>query len=331
MIITWIFPEGMKEQYGAVTKVAADKSYLIIKQNVVLLASSFNNMLPAVSLGQQCKYVAIGSDQKIDNVSYLDRVVKIDTDLTINEQIDMKNRELSSFKSDDRCDKKVALIHNNSMQKVKLLSLKLEPENQKFMMMKPLSSGYTLYPVRGRKFTVHFNIFPRETGTSEFTLKAFFCAEDGRNFTKECKITVIVKEIHENFIPPPRSNFQGRFSDNKRTKYSYDAPALLRDMLNRKCSEEELLKVYPKLREEISPANYLPRMTTVLHLERVSLEIAFRDYRQEKVHFEVTDSGLFKLKVKNLAEKRPSICIGDKLEVRYSVADQDSVVRLGVF
>ncbi|XP_030386246.1 probable RNA helicase armi [Scaptodrosophila lebanonensis] len=69
-------------------------------------------------------------------------------------------------------------------------------------------------------------------------------------------------------------------------------------------------KQYPCLKEELCMNNYVQRFSLFLHLEEIDYFISFRNYDRDRAHFQ-RDGQFLSLQIENLAERRPSLVVGD--------------------
>lgn len=79
--------------------------------------------------------------------------------------------------------------------------------------------------------------------------------------------------------------------------------------------KEELEYSFPFLFQPLSDMNYVDKMHYNLHLEEIALEQAFSKYRIQRGHFERKGEYL-SLAIEGIAERRPSLTIGDSIRVR---------------
>lgn len=102
----------------------------------------------------------------------------------------------------------------------------------------------------------------------------------------------------------------------------HKVPPTLRSIMMANSSfarKEEALKAdLPWLYEPLNKDNYRGKLHHMIYLEELAMEEAFRNYDLERAHFNKgtgDDEGFLKLHVANIAEKRPSITIGDSVLV----------------
>lgn len=96
----------------------------------------------------------------------------------------------------------------------------------------------------------------------------------------------------------------------------YDVPTRLREIVlcsaNRTDKVANLNNCYPFLNEPLTLENYKHRFGLLLHLEEIQCIISFRNFDRERAHFQ-RDGEFLSLHVEDLAERRPSIVIGDSI------------------
>ncbi|KAH8395282.1 hypothetical protein KR222_008189, partial [Zaprionus bogoriensis] len=74
--------------------------------------------------------------------------------------------------------------------------------------------------------------------------------------------------------------------------------------------QDSLEALYPCVKEPLSSRNYAQRFSTLLHLEEIDYTVNFRNYDRERAHFQ-RDGEFLSLQIENLAERRPSLVLGD--------------------
>ncbi|EDV99682.1 GH12466 [Drosophila grimshawi] len=75
---------------------------------------------------------------------------------------------------------------------------------------------------------------------------------------------------------------------------------------------QQLVNQYPYLEELLSYENYAKRFDTLLFLEEIEYMISFRNFDRERAHFQ-RDRKYLSVHVENLAERRPSLVLGDSV------------------
>ncbi|XP_022226546.2 probable RNA helicase armi [Drosophila obscura] len=95
---------------------------------------------------------------------------------------------------------------------------------------------------------------------------------------------------------------------------SYDVPESLRNAYLRDCRAPEVFddleRLYPCSTETLCMANYVPRFRLFLHMEEIEFFICIRNFDRDRAHME-RDGEYLSLTIENLAERRPSLVIGD--------------------
>lgn len=203
-------------------------------------------------------------------------------------------------------------ILNRSERAVDLLAveaLPLSPEGSKFVEldMKDRIINYNL-SARNGNFKIYFRVFPLQIGTFEYKLIVKF-----KDFDEIHKFKVEISNSY--IINAPRIKSKPRFVDIKLEEYP--VPCELKDIDYTKLHSalEELQSRYSFLNESsINAENYLEKMRYGIYLEEIAIEKAFANYRMEQTSFETKDEFL-RLIVKDVAEKRPSITVGDHVTV----------------
>ncbi|KAH8339316.1 hypothetical protein KR074_011418 [Drosophila pseudoananassae] len=73
---------------------------------------------------------------------------------------------------------------------------------------------------------------------------------------------------------------------------------------------ESIETQYPCIKESLTIVNYIQRFNLLLHLEEIVYFINFRNYDRDRAHFQ-RDGDYLSLQIENLAERRPSLVVGD--------------------
>ncbi|EDV96181.1 probable RNA helicase armi [Drosophila grimshawi] len=96
----------------------------------------------------------------------------------------------------------------------------------------------------------------------------------------------------------------------------YDVPDRLLQIVLKTERVQDMLQLltnqYPYLEELLSYENYAKRFDTLLFLEEIEYMINFRNFDRERAHFQ-RDGKYLSLHVENLAERRPSLVLGDSV------------------
>ncbi|XP_034487234.1 probable RNA helicase armi isoform X2 [Drosophila innubila] len=102
----------------------------------------------------------------------------------------------------------------------------------------------------------------------------------------------------------------------KRNFKMYEVPLSLRDIIlcsmHRIQMEDRLNNDYPFLREPLTFDNYVQRFGLLLHLEEIECTVNIRNFDRERTYFQ-REGEYLSLQIEDLAERRPSIVIGDSV------------------
>lgn len=131
---------------------------------------------------------------------------------------------------------------------------------------------------------------------------------------------VLQQQADDNVVPGQRVMNPNRFIDCRIDKYP--VPVALWNVMKNNNSyariEEALKGAYPWMFETLNARNYRGKLHNLVYLEELAMNQAFRSYDLDRAHFNRgtgEDSAFLKLHVKNIAEKRPSITIGDSIKI----------------
>ncbi|KAH8263820.1 hypothetical protein KR038_007925, partial [Drosophila bunnanda] len=95
---------------------------------------------------------------------------------------------------------------------------------------------------------------------------------------------------------------------------SYEVPEKLRQIYlttDRQSDMFEAIELhYPFAKDLLSPKNYAQTLSLFLYLEEIEYFVLIRNYDRERAHFQ-RDGEFLSLLIENLAERRPSLVVGD--------------------
>ncbi|KAM8706537.1 hypothetical protein ACLKA7_010752 [Drosophila subpalustris] len=102
----------------------------------------------------------------------------------------------------------------------------------------------------------------------------------------------------------------------KRYFNTYEVPSSLREIIlcsmHRNQMMDHLNNDYPFLKEPLTLNNYVKRFSLLLHMEEIEHAINIRNFDRERTYFQ-RDGEYLSLQIEDLAERRPSIVIGDSI------------------
>lgn len=292
----------------------------------------------------------IKSIQKLpDGQSFEERVltiIEIGNVENIEENIIVKNVDFKIAQNSRSFIQKNIAVFNKSNVAIELLEYNLANNNSS-------SNLIQLRKVRAKKFLAATNgmfkipldIRGTQRGTYSFVMETLFKTENDQKILKFSRIVVevyAVKVATQALRDAPRF-IRIRFKD-------YFVPDDVRSINFSQVStvSEKFREAYPYLREELSPDNYLKKMRISLYIEEIAMETAFEGYKVENASFDTDERGDLKLKVKDVAEKRPSIgenifthirfdflikillAIGDRVEAIGPYRDGEQIVHRGL-
>lgn len=315
-VIANIEPKFRKKfEYGRVTGLYIEKGYAVFEESTLILFNTLNELKYTLKIHEEYKYEATESVQKYDGRTFEYRVLSIVE--KFNSKISgrgiiIRSNPFKIFINPDKCERIVSRtinIYNISQKAVDLMSVQAIPLNNEgkgivSLDMADRKINYNISAKNGN-FKVYFRINTSKIGTFRFELIADF-----NNFQESHIFTVEISKSC--IVPGPRLGHSPRFVDIRLAEYSI--PAELREIdYSKAISAIEILsEKFAFLQSDLDSENYLEKMRYGIYLEEIALERAFANYRLQNVVFE-TSGDFLKLYVKDLAEKRPSIVIGDKI------------------
>lgn len=79
--------------------------------------------------------------------------------------------------------------------------------------------------------------------------------------------------------------------------------------------KEKFEEEFPHLVDDLNPLNYVEKLKLMVEIDEAHLKKWFRIYNRDDARF-VKEGALFSYKIDNLAESRPSVLVGDPVEVQ---------------
>lgn len=112
----------------------------------------------------------------------------------------------------------------------------------------------------------------------------------------------------------------GYFEVPERLRTAYLTSEKKQDML------DNIEQMFPSIQQDLCLANYVTRFQTLIYLEEIEYFINFRNYDRERAHF-TRDGEYLSLTIENLAERRPSLVLGDVVRAINPWSERDSDKR----
>lgn len=309
---------------------ALGENYAIFDDIIIMLYSTVEK-IPQLSIFDEYRVEVIESEQDTGISSYEYRVLNLLAPVENKIILKRVKFEHSPFKiylnENDRKQfgTKHIIITNISEQKLELMSMKVVPYNSEHADLIKFERKYEkinfkLQPKIGN-YRAYFNINPVKTGKFYFNLIVNF-----KNFTEKHEFPIEILKAYA--LPSGERPFAThRFVDIKISEYAVPNDLKEIDYTNFKCAKDELENLYPSLKDQLMPLNYLERMKLGIYLEELTMEKAFANYHIDRTSFEAKEDYL-KIHVQNIAEKRPSIIVGDKVVATEIIVENGRKERL---
>lgn len=314
-------------EIGKVTDVF--KNYATIDDTAFVSSALFDETLKK---DEEYEYEAIESDCSWCGRSYVWRVTRLIKKIECNEdrkrhsnsEVELHDVTITAKRDLMREVRNSVSVFNNSAQPVTLKSCKIT-SNSGLVKLERSELNFPLNQNAG-KCHIYLKISPAKVGSFVEELIADF-----GSFQKKCFVTLDVhdndrmmeyqKQKHSrreprNVIPGQKVREAPRFVSIRIGDYS--VPEEFREFDFKRRNDlvvHELKQEKPFLFDELSPSNYLQKMRHCLYMEEIAMEIQFAKYKIERGHF-VNKDDYLRLMVEGVAEKRPSITIGDKIIVK---------------
>ncbi|CRL04786.1 CLUMA_CG017842, isoform A [Clunio marinus] len=320
-------PNREKHEIGLVTAVL--NNYAIIDGSVIV-SFAFTSEQP--KLGSYYEYEAVETSTMLDGREYRWRVSKFLNSVKDKSEVDKIDEyskihmHISPFECQQSkyTNTKFVQILNESSQPVTLQSCEIT-SNYGLIKLDKTKYNFTLKPKTG-SYKIYFKINCNTCGSFKEELTADFGI-----FKRKGEILLHIygksNETHQpdnqlhlslsrQLIPGVRVRDTPRFIEIRMR--DYEIPPELREIDFRKQTElllhENLIPNFPFLIEDLSPLNYIQKMRYFLFMEELAMEIHFSRYKIDRGHFENKQEYL-RLEIEGVAEKRPSISIGDFIHV----------------
>lgn len=317
-------PLREKVEIGKVTNVFP--TYAVIDDTVFARSNVFTTSLKQ---WDEYEYEAIESHRAENGRSFGWRVTKLIKKIEGNEDrkkssqptIEMRDVTITTRHNNIREVRNMVSVYNTSSEPVTLKTCEITSKSG-LVRVERNELNFELSQNNG-KFNIFLKITPRQVGSFVEELIADF-----GDFQKKCFVFLDIhnddlmmeyqgqsrlKKDSRELIPGQKVRDTPRFIEIKIKDYKVKSELRQYDFKRRTdLVIDELSFEYPFLSEELSPENYVAKMRYSLYLEEIAMEIQFATYKIERGHFENDDIYL-RLKVDRVAEKRPSITIGDSI------------------
>lgn len=303
----------IREAKGRVTSL---QPYIVFDNKYVLLSDG-SEEIPELKLHQECKFSVISTEQHLDNLAYQWRVTKIievcklmnleeiEASIIMNDQTFSLNVDSSSTKD------KFIYIQNLTCVDISLINYSLESNSNRFIRLVPENLKRIVTIERKCQWKVLIRIFPRKEGTFTYEFIAEFQALDMKSIQKRIKIILEVYK-EKDVVFCERNASVPRFISVRLDDNPVPDELRMIDFTGAYNATEELSNAHPILNEELNKENYLEKMKLGINIEEIAMEQAFNKYSKKRAVFENVED-LLRLEVKDVAEKRPSIAIGDSI------------------
>lgn len=306
-----ISPARSVVETGRVSHV--NHGYFVFDQRVLLIDDELK--IPRLKFDQACEYEAIATNQRLDDKAYAWRIIdvkEVKEAEKLERLVEMKCPTFSHHRSDRKIVEKFISIEKRTNRIIFLKSVKCMSTSQ---MIEVKNGQKEIKLQRGGIYKVFFSVFPRQAGSFCFSFIADFESfPDKESFQKKCSIEINIFN-EQSVIMGERSRQTPRFNEIRFKNHSIPYELRIINVKNLTAGIEKLRCSHPVCFDELSQENYLKKLHTEIFIEELALEIAFENYHIEKDRFIVEGDSL-KLKVADVAEKRPSISVGDIIKVR---------------
>lgn len=305
-------PAIEKTHVGMVTNFY--EKYTVFDSKFLLINSTISeeNLELTPRPSQKYKFIAIESSQNVNGTLYGWRIVKIleKSDILPASRIVFDDVSIRLRKKRHNIEIISATIKNVSNADITLVNYYLNEGASHFVQLDSAKNRMPIVIPRNNDYKVSLKIFPRSVVKEESILTADFEMFSKEIISKQCKISIDVQ--NPQIILPPRQ--QADFELIRFGNYFVPDTLSLIDLTRSNIADlEKLLNNYEFLDNILSKDNYLDKMHFGVYFEESAIGIAFAKYHIKETCFE-KEGECFKLQVKDVSEKRPSILIGDTIE-----------------
>lgn len=350
---TRIYPVRMHMVKGTITQWNDSDFSGIINKSIFFNGNALSNAyIP------NCNDKIVAEVIESEQGQYPWRAIKIIPE-SFNKKVDIQavEEEIETEHPDIKilCDDlKFSKLNERKQFKLILKNCSKDVYTVKLVEFTKVNSQCRLYPIPG-----HFHLLPmdktdilceciaRNVGTTREFLKITF---DDFSIGKFINIHVEIKpainkngvyryKSNNNFIydDPSRNFVRGqRVSSAPRFTYAkieeFKVPDYLLRIVTANINnptdlENALAKVKHCLFSNLSYHNYSDKFHTVLHLDEITSLIMMQNYNMEQACF-ITNGEYLSLEINNLAEKRPSVIVGDRLIASdFSNTDYEGIIH----
>lgn len=328
-------PNSKKQEVGRVTAISDD--FAVFDESVVLIFASIKSS-ENVKLWDKFFYFAIETSVVYEGKNFNWRVVQLIRKVDGVEE-DAEIEGLTKIQLIDEYFQlrqahgdvsKYLTIFNRSNQKISIQGCEITSNSGLIKLQSP-NKSYDLFPYTGA-FKIFLTINPNKYGlfVEELTV-------DLGIFKRKCLITLqVLKSNREEKYGSSRRNKSEIIPGQKISKTTrfidiripdYQVCNKFRKSIDFKKEmmliiQEFGLSDYQFLLEPLKEQNYLAKMRYCLYLEEIAMEIYFERYKIDRAHFENKDEFL-RLSIEGVNEKRPSIGMGDSIQVKDPYASKD--------
>lgn len=303
----------MKKEFGRVTSISFEQGYAIFENKTLLMFSHMKNMRFQLKMHEEFMYEVIESNQKYDAKMFDYRVVNLlekVNSIVSGHGISIKSEPFKIYLNSDKENRdytisKYILVRNRSDKSVNILTVKTIPDEDDLLKLDMAGKEINFnLSARNGTFKIFFRVKPSKPGCFKYKLIAQFNGfEETHDFSVEVTRSYVISGPKMRVV---------RFVDVKIGEYPVPCELREVDYSKRHLALEELTNLHPVLAENINANNYVEKMRLGIYLEEIAMEQAFAGYRIEEATF-VTKGEFLRLTVKDVAEKRPSIIVGDKV------------------
>lgn len=318
-------PNREKHEIGSVSAVC--KNYAIIDESVVIRLALVKEQLKVMD---QYEYEAIESSCSEGGRNYEWRLTKlikkVDAaqvyQIADNKAIQMHDATFSFRQELNRELRHSVSVYNSSAAPVTLKRCEISSHSG-LVRVDRTELNIQINQNSG-KFNIYLKVTPKHIGSFVEELIADF-----GEFQKKCMITV---DIHDNNLASRNRNFKKDRNNNSEVipgQRLKDSPRFIeirikdymvldefrQNDFKKKVDliVQDLYSSHSFLFEQLNRENYVAKMRYCIYLEEIAMEIQFAKYKLERAHFD-NKEGFLRLEVEGVAEKRPSISIGDSIQ-----------------
>lgn len=316
-------PTRLKNGTGMVSNICRNDQCYIIDDHIIASEIVVKETLPqGLEYCENYEYEAIETSVMVNGKNFdwrLTKVRQVDSQENKFQEVKLFGQCFSLFESKNEIVKFIRLYNESSMPLV-VKSCELTKFSTGIVRLQRSLEGQVIRPFE--KYNIYLVITPSKSGSYVENLNIDFGEFKKKTY---CQIDITMKRRADaqvtrqagELIPGQRLKRGPRFiairieshaipSDFRKYDFKKQKPLVIADLQD---------SHYGFIFDPLDQMNYIKKMEYALYMEELEMEIHFERYRIDRGYFERAHEDMYKLEVIDVAEKRPSIGLGDSIHV----------------